>query len=472
MRLYDHGGNLLRSAATPHARPSGLAFNPADGRLAVGFHDAIEVLLCDGETLAPQVSPDISGIGNGHLSSVAWSANGATLFAAGRYRENDGYPIFGWDGSGAGPRRMLQGGSDTVKSLRPMPDGALLVATAGPWLGVIETDGAPRWTRAPKQIAPRGQMSNLAVSADGMLVEFGPKLWGTEERLRFEVAALKSLPPSEDGRVAPPVQGGLAVAGWVDTTAPTLDGARLSLDRLEMARSFAIHPDGGRFILGSDWWLRAFDRDGTPLWRHPVPGIVSAVNVSGDSRLAIAAYGDGTLRWHRMEDGAELLALFPLPDRENWVAWTPEGIYAATPGARSILRWHVNRGWDRAAEAVPVSEIPETNRPEVIRHVLPQMGTPGALAVTEMAKIRGAVRRATGSDIAPGARLHALAIGISDYGEAARHLDLAYADRDARDVAAALRHSQNGLHAEVRATSLVNEEATKTRIFAALEDMK
>jgi len=89
-----------------------------------------------------------------------------------------------------------------------------------------------------------------------------------------------------------------------------------------------------------------------------------------------------------------------------------------------------------------------------------------------MAKIRGAVRRATGSDIAPGARLHALAIGISDYGEAARHLDLAYADRDARDVAAALRHSQNGLHAEVRATSLVNEEATKTRIFAALEDMK
>ena len=108
----------------------------------------------------------------------------------------------------------------------------------------------------------------------------------------------------------------------------------------------------------------------------------------------------------------------------------------------------------------------------MIKHVLPQMGTAGALAVTEMAKIRNAVRRATGADIAPGARLHVLAIGISDYGEAARHLDLAYADQDARDVAAALRQSQSSLYAEVRATSLENEEATKTRIFAALEDIR
>ena len=338
------------------------------------------------------------------------------------------FPVVAWDGGGTGPRRMLPAGSNTVMSLRPMPDGALLVAAGDPWLGVIEADGAPRWTQGPRQIDLRGQMSNLAVSPDGMLVEFGPRTWGTEDRLRFDVSALQLLPPAEDGRVAPPLQDGLAVDGWVNSTSPTLDGAPLPLEPYEAARSLAIHPDGGRFVLGTDWWLRAFDKAGAELWRHPVPGAVWAVNISGDGRLALAAYADGTLRWHRMEDGAELLALFPLPDRENWVAWTPEGIYAATPGARSILRWHVNRGWDLAAQAIPVSEIPETNRPEVIRHVLPQMGTAGALAVTEMAKIRNAVRRATGSDIAPGARLHVLAIGVSDYGEAARHLEFPIAD--------------------------------------------
>ena len=84
-----------------------------------------------------------------------------------------------------------------------------------------------------------------------------------------------------------------------------------------------------------------------------MPGIVWAVNISGDGRLAVAAYGDGTLRWHRMEDGAELLALFPLPDKENWVAWTPEGVYAASPGARSVLRWHVNHGWDARRRGHP-----------------------------------------------------------------------------------------------------------------------
>ncbi len=100
------------------------------------------------------------------------------------------------------------------------------------------------------------------------------------------------------------------------------------------------------------------------------------------------------------------------------------------------------------------------------------MGTAGALAVTELAKIRGAVQRATGSDVAPGARLHVLAIGVSDYGEAARHLDLTYADRDARDVAAALRRSQSGLYAEVRAKVLVDAEASKTAIFAGLEQIR
>ena len=81
----------------------------------------------------------------------------------------------------------------------------------------------------------------------------------------------------------------------------------------------------------------------------------------------VAAYGDGTIRWHRMDDGKELLAFFPLADRTNWVAWTPDGFYAATPGAHGVLRWHVNHGWDAPGEAIPVSDIAELRRPEVCR---------------------------------------------------------------------------------------------------------
>ena len=79
--------------------------------------------------------------------------------------------------------------------------------------------------------------------------------------------------------------------------------------------------------------------------------------------MAVAAYGDRTLRWHRMEDGAELLALFP-PDKTNWIAWTPEGVYAASPGARAVLRWHVNHGWDAPGEAIPVDTIRKPTGPK------------------------------------------------------------------------------------------------------------
>lgn len=53
VRLYDGGGRLLRSVETPHALHALLAFNPVDGRLAVGSHESAEVLLYEGNTLAP-----------------------------------------------------------------------------------------------------------------------------------------------------------------------------------------------------------------------------------------------------------------------------------------------------------------------------------------------------------------------------------------------------------------------------------
>ena len=152
-------------------------------------------------------------------------------------------------------------------------------------------------------------------------------------------------------------QAGLAIEGWEHGFHPTLDGKPIALDPNERSRSLAVHPDGDRFVLGAEWSLRALDAKGQPLWRRAVPSTAWAVNITGDGRLAVAAYGDGTIRWHRMDDGRELLALYGLADKQNWVAWTPEGFYGATPGAFGVLQWQVNRGFDEAAQAVPVSEI-------------------------------------------------------------------------------------------------------------------
>jgi hypothetical protein len=282
-----------------------------------------------------------------------------------------------------------------------------------------------------------------------------------------------SLNPSADVRLATPHQDGLPIEGWANTTHPTLGGRVLVLNPYEMSRSLAINPANDRFVLGAEWSLRAFDANGSPLWTQPVPDVVWAVNITGDGRLVVAAYGDGTIRWHRMSDGVELLAFMPLPDRANWLAWTPEGFYAATPGAHGILRWHVNHGWDAAAESIPVEDIPGSFRPAVQPLVLQELETPRALGLAVLAEHNKEVAIRAHSQLPPGVQLHLLTVGISAYNEDyAKNLRLHYADRDAHDLASAIVNTQEGLYSRVDAQALMNKDATRGGILRGLQTLR
>ena len=194
-----------------------------------------------------------------------------------------------------------------------------------------------------------------------------------------------------------------------------------------------------------------------------MPGVVWAVNISGDGRLAIAAYGDGTIRWHRMEDGAELLALFPFADGKNWIAWEPDGRFASTLGARDALRWVVNQGWDKAPLELRAGEVPlsfraggDPARPaadgDACRRSMPPRRPSGAEDF----------RRLTGG-VAPGAQLHVLTVGVGDYGAAAQPPRLDWADADAADVAAALSGQVDWPYPPGFRMTLRDEEAKRGR---------
>jgi hypothetical protein len=304
------------------------------------------------------------------------------------------------------------------------------------------------------------------------VVDFGFEILG-KSPLRFDLHGRKlSSDPPADQQTVPPKQAGLAVESWFGSPSPTLDGRPIKLKDFEISRSLAIHPDSSRFVLGADWTLRAFDAKGRVIWRRDTPGEALAVNISGDGRLVIVGYGDGTIRWHRMDDGGELLALYVLADKQNWVAWTPEGFYGATAGAFGFLQWHVNRGLDAAPDTVPVNAIPSLRRPDALALVLQELETPRALGIADLKAARRDVQIVTGSKKAPGARLHLLTIGISEYGEKARNLRLNFAARDAQDVASALLNTQEGgLYAEVKPIFLHDSQADKHGIFDALASM-
>jgi uncharacterized caspase-like protein len=112
-------------------------------------------------------------------------------------------------------------------------------------------------------------------------------------------------------------------------------------------------------------------------------------------------------------------------------------------------------------------------RPDALKFVLQEMETARALGIADVKAARREVQIATGSAKPPGARLHVLTIGVSDYGDKASDLRLKFADRDAQDVASALVNTQGGgLHAEVMPTYLHDGTADKPGIFEALAAME
>ena len=74
----------------------------------------------------------------------------------------------------------------------------------------------------------------------------------------------------------------------------------------------------------------------------------------------------------RASDGAELLAFFVYVPDKTWIAWTPSGYYAASPGGEDLIGWHVNgKGWDDTPDFFPASRFRERfYRPDIVQLVL------------------------------------------------------------------------------------------------------
>jgi Caspase domain len=206
----------------------------------------------------------------------------------------------------------------------------------------------------------------------------------------FDVSRATLDTAGERPDLTPPRATGLDITDLKSSTAPKLNGKPLPFDQYEVAQSLAIASDQKLFVVGTPFWLRAFNAQGKLLWRKSIPGVTWNTNLTGDGRLAVAAYGDGTVRWHRLSDGQELLALFVNKDDLRWVAWTPSGYYMASPGGEDLIGWHLNRGWEQAADFVPASRLRERfSRPDIVQQVLTTLDESKAIeAANRAANIR------------------------------------------------------------------------------------
>ena len=301
--------------------------------------------------------------------------------------------VLRWADFGLGPARDLAASRDSILHLLPLPQGGAAFAAADPGWGVVGPDGTLARAPRPPLSDAREARGGLAVSADGRTIKWP----GAQGRLRFELDGRGLVPASGAGVASSAVSApGLSLADWRDSPAPKLNGQALALGRGEISRSAAIA--GDRLLLGTDTHLRLLDRRGRQLPEAAVTGAAWALAVAPAASVAVAALGDGTLRWFDLDGErplAERGALFVHADGARWALFTPEGFFDhAEGGGQHLMGVHLNRG---AAEQPDWASFTQAYRalyaPAVVRARLAGDVTAARRRLAELGDLRAVIAR-------------------------------------------------------------------------------
>ena len=389
VRVYDarNGRKLAERAPVQGARPFGLAWSPDGALLALGYEDRLRVEMLAANDLRTIFAPDTNGLTGEGLPAVAWASDGkggVQLHAAGYARQAGGqaapqrpattttigraiqtvtagggaeserrdFVIRRWSDFGLGPATDIPAGRDAIAHLLPLPGGGVAFAAADPGWGRVAPDGslaiAPRAPGADYRntgtqlaISPDGQRARVALRPGANAIIFdasGGRLFSAGNETGYVTARLTSprLPVAAD---------------WRNSNRPRLGQVPLRMGEGEFARSLALLPDERGLLLGTDNQLRLYDAGGQPRANLSLPAAAWGLVVAGE--VAVAALGDGTLRWYRVAgDGlTELAAFFIHVDTLRWVLWTPDGLFDhAANGGQELVGLHLNRNRNQTPE--------------------------------------------------------------------------------------------------------------------------
>jgi WD40 repeat protein len=107
------------------------------------------------------------------------------------------------------------------------------------------------------------------------------------------------------------------------------------------------------------------------------------VAVSPDGKYLLAAWGQQFVQLYNIE-GKPRLLLNVLAVDEDWVAWAPQGYYAATPGGEKLIGWQVKKDDSTPLDFYPIERFRKLfHKPDLIKRLLETGSVEGALKVTK-----------------------------------------------------------------------------------------
>ncbi len=135
--------------------------------------------------------------------------------------------------------------------------------------------------------------------------------------------------------------------------------------------SFTFAGDGKIASGAGHGWLTLFDLAGNRL--GDLIGHTSniwSVAATPDGRRLVSGSDDQTIRLWNAATLEPILALFYGRDGE-WVMWTPEGYYAASPNGDRHVGWQINQGPDRSARFVTAAQLKQHfYRPDILQRAV------------------------------------------------------------------------------------------------------
>jgi WD40 repeat protein len=160
-------------------------------------------------------------------------------------------------------------------------------------------------------------------------------------------------------------------------------------------------PGSNHVLIGGNYGLYLFDfRTGQRVRAWEDRNRVLAVSPSPDGRYVLSASQDQTIRVWDLRDDQPLLSLFFRG--HDWIAWTSEGYYAASPGGEKLMGWYVSNGPERMGTFYPAAQFRKAlYRPDVIKRLLEAGSVEKALALADGERGRASERTEVGKVLPP-----------------------------------------------------------------------
>ena len=173
-----------------------------------------------GTSLTPLPGPDTGGHRQRQSVEVAWSADGATLYAGGTYDDGTGvYPVLAWPSGGQRAPARAAGGTQHRDEPAAAAGRRAAGRRGGPLARRAGGRGTARWAHAPPQADSAGPALHARRLAPTAASSTSATSNGAKSRARFDPAPLDAQrrPAARTARRGARCRHGLTIEHWINS---------------------------------------------------------------------------------------------------------------------------------------------------------------------------------------------------------------------------------------------------------------